>query len=113
MNESIGVQPVENLELDLTSANTAKEESRVYEQERKRNEHKRTESLRKICGNGINWIVISVIVIIIVILLIVTWHHLTPESWRWLDDSDLSKLHSVLFSGAVVSAVTMHLNKNL
>ena len=113
MNESSGVQPVKKLELDLTNASIAKEESRSYEQERKRNEHKRTEELRKIYGKGINLIVRSIIVIIIAILFVVTWHHLVPEYLRWLDDSDLSKLHSVLFSGAVVSAVTMHLNKNL
>ena len=113
MNESNGVPPVKNLELDLTNASTAKEESRSFEQERKRNEHKRSESLRKIYGEGINWIVRFIFFIIILILFVVTYHHLMPEYWRWLDASDLAKLHSVLFSGAVVGAITMHMNKNL
>ena len=93
----------------MTSEDIPKEESKELEKERIRNEHKRTESFRE----GINWIVRCIILIIIVILLVVTWHHLTPESWRWLDDSDLANLHSVLFSGAVVGAITMHLNKKL
>ena len=115
MAKSSEVPSPDNLDFHLTRENIPKEEISEYEQkqERKWNKHKSTESLRKIYSEGINWIVRSIIFIIIVILLVVTWHHLTPESWRWLDASDLAKLHSVLFSGAVVSAITMHLNKNL
>lgn len=36
------------------------------------------------------------------------WHYITPTSWQWLCEAQLSKIQSVLFSGgmgAVVSSV--------
>ena len=107
------VPSLDILDFQLTSEHIPQEELSDLEQERKRNEHKRTESFRKIYSEGINWTVRLIFGIIIAILLVVTWHHLMPEVLRWLEDEDLSRLHSVLFSGAVVSAVTMHINKNL
>lgn len=113
MTKSSEVPSLDNMDLHLTSEHIPQEELNDLNKNDNVTNIKRTESLQKIYGIGINWIVRSIIVIIIFIFVVVTWHHLTPESWHWLDDTDLSKLHSVLFSGAVVSAITMHLNKNL
>ena len=37
-----------------------------------------------------------------------TWHYVTPASWAWLTENQLSKIQSVIFSGslgAIVSAI--------
>lgn len=113
MTKSSEVPSLDNMDLHLTSEHTPQEELSDLNKNDNSTKLKRTDSLQKIYSKGINWIVRSFIAIIVFIVVVVTWHHLTSESWRWLDDTDLSKLHIVLFSGAVVSVFTMHLNKNL
>ena len=60
-----------------------------------------------------NWVVRVIVFVLVVAILIVAWHHLLPESWRWLDADDLSGIMTFLFSGAVISAVSLHVQKNL
>lgn len=70
-----------------------------------RNEHRRSEKLRDhvaraaVClfwfGVGIAGIAVG----------ITAWHDLAPESWGWLSKAQLDKLHAMLLSGAVASAL--------
>ena len=75
--------------------------------------HDRAEQLRDMYGSGLNWIVRIMVLVLIMAIVIVAWHYLAPERLRWLAEDDLSDLLSFLFSGAVISAVSLHIQRNL
>ena len=103
----------DDLEIETTNGDNAKEEQRELDREKKLNEHLRTESIRNLYVNSLKWIVRSIVGVILIAIMVVAWHHLTPENFRWLGETDLSDLHKFLFSGAIVSSVTLHLQKHL
>lgn len=40
------------------------------------------------------------------------WHFLMPLSLHWLDDDQLSKIQSVIFSGAIAALVSTYMQKH-
>jgi len=58
------------------------------------------------------WVFLTITVVFtfvfVVALLVWVFHYLIPEGWHWLEDQQLSKIQSVLFSGgmgAVISGI--------
>jgi hypothetical protein len=43
--------------------------------------------------------------LVVIGILIAAWHDLAPETWSWLSKGQLEKLHAMLLSGAVSSAL--------
>jgi len=76
----------------------------TLEEESKRSEHIRSESLRDHVHRGMLALVWLIFILIAFAILVVTWHHLVPESWCWLSNTQLGVLETFLFSGALVSA---------
>lgn len=73
----------------------------------------RRETTRRIYSQLMNWIVRVIGFIVIIALVSVAWHHLTPTGWAWLDEKQLTSLRTFLLSGAVISAVTIHIQRIL
>ena len=53
------------------------------------------------------------VLVLIMAIVIVAWHYLAPERLRWLAEDDLSDLLSFIFSRAVISALSLHIQRNL
>lgn len=81
--------------------------------EKKTADHRRAEALRDLFGSGVHSIVSVVIVIVIVAIIVIAWHHLSPTNWRWLSDDNLAELRSFFFSGAIVGAISLYIQRNL
>ena len=89
------------------------EERKDIEHEEEINKIRRNEKFRDLFWGGMQWLVRTIIVMTIIVVLVVAWHHLVPESWGWLTRDRLSDLRTFLFSAAVISTVTSHLQRNL
>ena len=112
MDESRKVPSPHDLGISLDSSDP-KAKKEQLELEQQSNRHRRTESFRDWLSRGILGIVIVAVGVIIVAILLTAWHNMAPECWRWLKSDDLQNLYSFLFSGAVVSAITLHLRRHL
>lgn len=89
------------------------EERKDIEHEEKTNRIRRSERLRNLFSGGLQCLVATIIAIIIIMVVVVALHHLVPASWGWLTSDQLSDLRTFLFSAAVISTVTSHLQRNL
>lgn len=67
----------------------------------------------KAVGFGTFFLILTFIGIFIVSLIAWVWHYVTPEYWAWLSDNQLSKIQSVIFSGAIASVATSYASKYL
>lgn len=65
----------------------------------------------------IGWIapVAMVIFSLVFVAFFVSWslHYLLPECWQWLKDEQLSKIQSVIFSGAIGAIVSSYVKKQI
>ena len=96
-----------------TADTKANKEQLDLERISRSNEHHRTERLRDTISKAIVSIVYSITAAILIAIFFVAWHNMSPESWRWLKEDDLQNLYRFLFSGAIVSSVTLYLRKHL
>ena len=80
--------------------------------EEKTNKHRRAEKFRDLFSSGLQRLIGIVIFVMVVTLLVVAWHHLTPAHWHWLNGDQLADLRTFIFSGAVISAVTTHIQRH-
>ena len=80
------------------------------EQEGASNAFVRSEQVRDLMAGGTLLILGAVIAAVVGTILVVAWHHLTP--WAWLDEEQLADLRTVLFSGAVVGAVSSYFQRH-
>ena len=60
------------------------------------------------------WVLI-VVVFVVIILAVFTlgFHHLTPETWHWLNKNALQDIKNLVLSGAVVGFGTSYMRKYL
>lgn len=70
-----------------------------------RNEHRRGESMRDHVARAAVCLFWFGVVLVGIAVAIVAWHDLAPENWGWLGKNQLDKLHAMLLSGAVSSAL--------
>lgn len=89
------------------------EERKDIEHEEEINKIRRSEKFRNLFWSGMQGLVGIIIPIIGIVVLAVAFHHLVPDSWGWLTSDRLSDLRTFLFSAAVISTVTSHLQRNL
>lgn len=56
------------------------------------------------------WIVVCLTwffaIIFAIAVLCWTWHYLAPANWQWLDEAQLNKIQSILFSGGLGAVVS-------
>ena len=97
------------------SAAGQEEESfkRQLDIEKETNRHRRSERTRNLFSEGMLWLVRSLIFVTVTAVLVTAWHHLAPSNMHWLSDEQLADIRTFLFSGAVISAATSHLQRNL
>ena len=108
----------EELESQPDDARSIAESERLetlkdIEHEGETNKFRRSEKFRDLFWGGMRWLVGTIIVMTITVVVVVAFHHLVPESWSWLTKDQLSDLRIFLFSAAVISTVTSHLQRNL
>ena len=70
-----------------------------------RREHGRQEKLRDVLAFCVNAILMLIFLLIGASIILVVWHHLTPESWQWMNDEDLETVSTVLFSGILFTII--------
>ena len=80
--------------------------------EKQHNAHRRGERFREIFSTGMQSLFVTMIAITIIAVLVVAWHHLTPEKYAWLSEDQLQQIRTFLFSGAVISAVSSHIQRH-
>ena len=80
--------------------------------EKQRNAHRRGERFRELFSLGMQLLFGTIILITIIAVLVVAWHHLTPEKYAWLSEDQLQQIRTFLFSGAVISAVSSHIQRH-
>ena len=100
-----------NYQTNATSLAEAEALTTQIDLEEKTNKHRRAEKFRDLFSRGIQWLIRIVIFVMVVTLLVVAWHHLTPAHWHWLTTDQLADLRTFIFSGAVISAVTTHIQR--
>lgn len=65
----------------------------------------------------VGWIAPAMVIIFSVIFtsgfIAWIWHYLTPDCWQWLSKEKLSKIQSVIFSGALGAIVSGYIRKQL
>jgi hypothetical protein len=87
--------------------------SRNLDDEARVGEHDRTEQLRHhfhcaaISGVWLGFIVLAVGLISFV------WNELTPRSWEWMTDAQMSAVKTFFFSGAVVGVAQKYLGPRM
>ena len=89
------------------------EERKGIEHEEETNKFRRSEKFRNLFWGGMQWLAGTIIAMTIIVVVVVAFHHLVPDSWSWLTKDQLSDLRTFLFSAAVISTVTSHLQRNL
>jgi hypothetical protein len=55
----------------------------------------------------------SVTISVIIAFLLTTWHTLTPETWQWLDDNHLTKIHQFLATGVLSGSAGLFFQSRL
>lgn len=79
--------------------------------EQRTNTHRRRERFRDLFWSGTQWFVRTIIFVTILIVLVVAWHYVMPTGWGWLTEDQLGHLRTFIFSGAVISAVSSHIQR--
>lgn len=74
-------------------------------------EHIRSEKARNLFAAGVRWLMIIIIFLLIVTIIVVAWHHLTPDCLHWLSESQLGQLRTVIFSSAIIGAVSAQIQR--
>ncbi len=67
----------------------------------------------KVLGWIIPAMMISFATIFLVALISWSLHYVLPECWQWLTDEQLSKIQSVIFSGALGAIVSSYAQKHI
>ena len=88
-------------------------EAEQQELERKRSEHHRDQTSRKILAWGM-WVLMAVVFVVVVgAVVTLGYHHLLPKSWHWLGEDALQDVKNFVLSGAVVGLGTSYIRRYL
>lgn len=96
-----------------TDDRAEKEEEAVARRnlEKQNNAHRRGERFREFFWLCMQTLLGAIFIITLIAVCVVALHHLTPEEWAWLSDGQLQQLRTFLFSGAVISALSSHIQR--
>lgn len=101
-----------NIDVDARAKKEADAYTKKRDLEKVTNEHKRNEEIRDVISSGTLWLIRAIIFSVFITIIVVAFHHLAPENWQWLSEGQLADLRTVLFSGAVVGAVSSYVQRH-
>ena len=95
--------------------NKAKEEEANWDKEGKLRGQEEKNHLRWLQAYGYVVIVFLFFFALLFVLFVGSWtfHHLLPSEFHWLDENQLSKIQSILFSGSLGGVVSVVAQKHL
>ena len=115
-NREVRVPGPDKLGYDIDVSDRAKKEEEAYSKKRNLEkadrEHKRNERIRDVIAGGTLWLIRAIILSVFITVIVVAFHHLAPDRWHWLSEDQLTDLRTVLFSGAVVGAVSSYVQRH-
>ncbi len=115
-NKSVPPPPPEyENELPWADDTLAKEEDKYWADEEKLRGQKTKNDILWLKVYGFVVVMIMVIFAMLFLGSLTAWafHYLTPICWHWLDDNQLSKIQSVIFSGSLGGIVSFVAQKQL
>ena len=105
--------PKPSIALSVEGGDRARAQAEEHELERAGSEHKRDEIARRILAWGMWVLMIVVFVIVTGAVFALGYHLVLPNSWHWLEGSELQDIKNFVLSGAVVGLGTTYIRRYL
>lgn len=77
------------------------------------NEHARNEEFRDLFNRLVKWGMVIAFLIAMLFSLSWAWHLITPTSWHWLSEEEISHIQNIVTGGVLASLVGDHFKRRL
>jgi hypothetical protein len=100
---------------DWASDNKAKEEEENWSDEKKLTEQKNKNRIGFL--KSVGWMAPAAMIMLSLVFMAFfvswSWHFLATAPYQWLTPEQLSKIQSIIFSGAMGAIISLYLNKQI
>lgn len=108
-------RPPDNDEISWVDRNPAERESKYWPDERRLRGQEASNKLWALRAIGLVVFVMILVFALLFLAAVFSWtaHHVLPESQHWLDEYQLSRIQSIIFSGALGAIVSGYIQRLL